>query len=90
MAQTLPDIELTTEWQSINTLSGIPVGTEFVFQHKGRFHKVLLSEGTQPEADSKQGVMLSVVDRTINIAAGSLEIWGKNLASNSTAHVQVV
>lgn len=90
MAQTIPDITVTTSWQSLNTLSGIAVGEPMFIQNKGRIG-VYLAEGTQPSAGSKDGVYLGISlwnSDKINVESGSLEIWVRSNHLTSSIHVE--
>lgn len=91
MAQTIPDITITTAWQSLNTLSGIAVGTAMAADNKSTT-LVLLAEGTQPSANDLDGVPLTTyrdTKSTRTIVAGSLEIWARVGASSSTGRITV-
>lgn len=87
MAQTIADITVTPIWQSINTLASIVVATSIIIDNKST-SLVILAEGTQPAADSKDGVPLTTFKDTKSsksIAAGSLEIWARVHADTGTA-----
>tara|TARA_R110000851_G_scaffold20753_2_gene62561 strand:- start:1338 stop:1622 length:285 start_codon:yes stop_codon:yes gene_type:complete len=89
MAQTIADITVTTAWQSINTLSSISVGTEIIVDNK-TIAVVLMSEGTQPSADSKQGVPLTTYADNLSsrtIKSGSLEVWIRVESDTGTARI---
>mgnify|MGYP003636020330 CR=1 FL=1 len=89
MAQTIADIPVTTTWQSINTLSSISVGTEIIVDNK-TIAVVLMSEGTQPAADSKQGVPLTAYADNLSsrtIKSGSLEVWIRVESDTGTARI---
>lgn len=91
MAQTLPDIPITQEWQSINTLSGISVGDFMVVNNKS-LTEVILSEGTKPPTASLQGVVLTSYrdhKSTKEIIEGSLEIWARIAGQAGTARITI-
>lgn len=91
MAQTIPDITITTAWQSLNTLSGIAIGTAMQADNKSTA-LILMSEGTQPAADNVGGVPLTSYagnKSTRSIEAGSLEIWVRIDADSSTGRITV-
>jgi len=88
MAQTLPDIVLNKTWQSINTLSGIAVGTSMIIQTKGAFHKVILAEGTQPTSDSRDGRMIDRKQRDASVIDGSDEIWGRTVSGTCRVFIE--
>jgi hypothetical protein len=91
MAQTNPDITIPTEdFVSINTLSGIAVGTAMTITNKSSSY-ILLAEGTKPAATSEDGVLVSPMSDTYAIAdipSGSLEIWAKSISFSSKVSVQ--
>lgn len=77
MAQTIPNITVTNEWQSINSLSGIAIGTAIYIQNKSPLD-MYIAEGTQPSSNSTDGAVLTPlreIDSAVSILAGSLEIW---------------
>lgn len=91
MAQTIPDITITTVWQSLNTLSGIAIGTAMQVDNKSTA-LILLVEGTQPNAIDVDGVPLTAYSgnkSTRSIEAGSLEIWVRIDAASSTGRITV-
>lgn len=91
MAQTIADITITPTWQSLNTLSGIAIGSAMTIDNKST-SLVLLAEGTQPSASSKDGVPLTTyrgTNSTKIIPSGSLEIWARIEAASSTAKITV-
>ena len=91
MSQTIPDIPLNQEWKSLNSETGLPIGSSMVINNKST-SEVLLSEGDQPEASSTQGVVLtSYKDNksTKETTTGSLEIWARIAGSLGTAKITV-
>lgn len=91
MAQTIADIPITPTWQSLNTLSGIPVGAAMQINNK-TITLVILAEGTQPLADSTDGVPLTTYRDTKSgkvVPAGSLEIWARTDANVASGLITV-
>lgn len=91
MAQTIADITLDETWQSLNTLTGLAVGTAMVINNKSN-STCLLSEGTQPTVGSSQGVPITSWHHTESIKiipVSSLEIWGRVPADTGTAKLSV-
>ena len=77
MAQSIADIEITTTWQSINTLAGIAVGTAFELINKSN-RELLVWKGTAPVAGSTSGIpVASFPNEYCNVIfeAGELEVW---------------
>lgn len=92
MAQTLPDIKVTSDdWVSVNTLASIPVGGYMTITNKSS-REVLLFEGdTKPVADSTDGILLSAIggsEPSGLVPARSLEIWAKGLGGRAVLSVQ--
>ena len=76
MAQTIPDIRVTTTWQSVRALTGIPVGTAINIQNKTRgVSRIIMAQGARPDADSTDGAIIDNKDRSVSLAAGALEVW---------------
>ena len=90
MAQTIPDIIATKDWQSVNALTGIDIGKPINLQTKGAYHRVITALGTQPAADSRDGLMLTPMERKTTIAAGSLEVWVRTVSGNCRIFVEEV
>ena len=91
MAQTIPDIIVTSIWQSINTLSSISIGTAMSIDNK-TIGVVLLAEGTQPASDSLDGVPLTTYKdnkSTGTVVTGSLEIWARTESTTATSRIAV-
>ena len=92
MAQSIADIEITTTWQSVNTLSGIAVGTAFELINKSN-RELLVWKGTTPVADSVDGIpVASFPNEYCNVIfeAGELDIWCRvNVDDSGPAKVHV-
>lgn len=83
------DIEATTQWQSVNALSGVAVGTAINLQHKSFQNEVVfLCEGAQPSADSRDGRMLTEDARDASYQAGSQELWIRASDDSCFVHVE--
>lgn len=81
MATTIPDIKITSEWQSLNSLSGIAVGTSFLVNNKGNVG-ILMYENTTIPTDntSNNGILLTPPFWSASckyVETGSGEIWVK-------------
>ena len=91
MAITNNDTPLDTTWQSLNVLSGIPVGQTFQINNKTN-STCLIAEGTQPPEGSTRGVILTpsgLIETTSLIPANSLEIWARVMGTVGTARLSV-
>ena len=91
MSQTIADKIVTPIWQSLNTLSSIPIGTEMIVHNKST-SLMILAEGTQPDVNSLDGVPLtSYRDNGASriIASGSLEIWVRINGNTSEGKLSV-
>lgn len=88
----MPDITITSEWQSVSTLSGILVGTVMKIQNKGTSRFYAVESATQPAASSTEGeVVSSLEDEEPSkiLTAGSEQVWVKVVDNNpTTAFVQ--
>jgi len=88
----MPDITITSEWQSVSTLSGIVAGTVMKIQNKGASRFYAVESATQPLASSTEGeVVSSLEDEEPSkiLTAGSGEVWVKVVNDNpTTAFVQ--
>ena len=78
MAETLPDITLSaTAYTSINTITGIPIGTCLEIQHNHGYWVYLVESSTEPPI-SREGTILTDVfgeASTRVVLSGSLEVW---------------
>ena len=89
MAQTIEDIKVTTTWQSVNALTGIPVATAINIQNKTRgVSRIIMAQGTEPAADSVDGAIIDNKDRSISLGAGALEVWVRCHFATVRAHVE--
>lgn len=91
MSQTITDITITPLWQSINTLTGISVGTSMQIDSK-TLTQIILAEGTQPAADSTDGVPLTTYNATKSskiVSLGSLEIWARTESDTGVGSLSV-
>ncbi len=71
------DITATTVWQSVNTLSGIGVGTAFAITHKYGEECLVQESASQPSADS-EGIPLTKTNKAyaqVFSIAGAGEQW---------------
>jgi hypothetical protein len=94
MAEQLPDVVLNDiEYKSLNSLAGVPVGTEMSIQNKSVTWGNLIESSTQPLLNSTLGTLITNLPNNSaekRVPAGSLEIWGISLDSKSTLSVQEV
>lgn len=93
MAQTLADVVVTPTWQSINTTTGLAVGTKLSITNKST-SPMVIAEGTQPASDNKDGVPLAAYTSRIMVPEkvvleGSLEIWIRVTGDTSQGKVAV-
>lgn len=89
----MPDITAnSTEFQSVNTLTGIAVGAEMALQLKGTSWCYLVESSTQPADDSTEGVILTNLSFSYGVGsvdAGSDEIWIRCSQSGRTSVLNV-
>ncbi len=67
-----------SEWQSLNVLSGIAVGTPMLIQNKSSGWFILQESDTKPADDNKSGTYISDMYKSYAIAetgSGDLEYW---------------
>ena len=88
MAQTIPDIPVDRTWISLNSESGIAIGTAVNIQLKNWKRNVIISEGVQPSADSIDGRLLTPQERNIPYRDGSLELWVRTKNGSALIHVE--
>lgn len=92
MAETLPDIGLTSTWVNINVESDIPVGTPFTIHSKSSQSASFYESETQPQADSKDGIVLQGFEQDhvrIDVLQGSLAIWAKSALPRTESRINV-
>ena len=94
MAQTIPDLIVTQEWQSITVLSAaagvtVPVGTEMDLQFKSMTGHIYVSEGTEPPYGSTQGRMITTIERSMRSEARSDEQWVRTNEGEKLLHVML-
>lgn len=85
------DIMVGAGWQSVNTLSGSPVGNNIIVQNKSN-DWVLLYEGDQPASGSTTGVIITDLnggEASKQFPVGSGEIWCKMLNGIRTSKLNV-
>ena len=79
MGQTIPDVILTGgDYQDINTLTGIAVGTAVIVQFKSNYSALLQMSNTKPSAGSLDGNML-LQAQYYEIAASNPRLWVKGV-----------
>ena len=82
----------STQWVSVNTLTGVPVGTAMELTITSTY-PVQLWEGTQPAADFRGGKPTTNMARPYaspEITVGSDEIWAICIANGFSASIAVV
>lgn len=89
MAEYIPDITIPSdEYVSINTLSGVDIGTEMVLQLKSTVWIRLVESATKPAASVEDGLLMSNLTQnyaSATIRAGSLEVWAISTKTNYNA-----
>jgi hypothetical protein len=85
MAEYIPDLVIPSDqYVSINTLSGISVGTTMEIQLKTNDWVRLIESATQPANNVTDGIIISSMYHnyaTATIKALSLEIWAITITS---------
>lgn len=83
MANTIPDITISNDlFSSVNTLSGVAVGTEIIISNKSNSTVLLQVSNTQPSSGSTDGVVMHVPPQSTSIktvTSGENEVWAKSL-----------
>lgn len=82
----------STQWVSINSLTGIPVGTAMELTITSTY-PVQLWEGTQPTVDFREGKPTTNMDlpyASPEISSGSEEIWAICLREGYSSKIAVV
>ena len=85
---TLPE---TGEWVDVNTLTGIPVGTDLALQCTG-VNWLKLQESDTVPATLDQGNILTGVASTSSeaiVTNSPLRLWARSSSSNKTAELAV-
>lgn len=76
MADTIPDIILTgEEYQSVNTETGITVGTSVRIQNKSIRNAILVKSSSKPDKTTRGYLIKPDARFTIDIASGEPELW---------------
>ncbi len=86
----MPDIKLDTlgDWYSVNSLSGIAVGTKIKLQNKGEHFVTLQESPTKPVKEDSTGENMTGRDGTEASkiqTAGSPELWFKGTGTHDTS-----
>lgn len=85
------DLIVDRSWQSINSLSSLPIGTKLTIQNKSTSW-LYLFEGSQPVVGSTVGYLVAPFDHTESsyaiVTTGSDEIWARTLHDNQSIFVQ--
>lgn len=93
MSEYIPDISIpSSEYVSLNTLSGVSAGTAFTVQSKGTVWVRLVESATQPANTVEDGVILTNLTQsyaTATIKLGSLSIWAISTQDGRTGKVTV-
>lgn len=93
MANTIPDISVTSDsFVSLNSESGLVVGTALSFQNKGSTDIYIVESDTLPAATSTDGILLSQFSRDYSIGGstvGSNEIWARSVSGTGRIHLEV-
>lgn len=90
---TLNDVIATyDQFQSLNTLTGVAVGSAIELQVKGIYPVLLKSQPTQPANDDTNGRVLYDMrseSGIMTVADGSEEVWIRCLKEGSTSKLSV-
>lgn len=82
----------STQWVSINALTGVPIGTAMELTITS-IYPVQLWEGTQPAVDFRGGkptTNMTLPYASPEIASGSDEIWAVCISDGHSAKISVV
>lgn len=90
---TLDDITATSnQFQSVNTLTGVAVGTAMELQVKSIYPVLVKDQSTKPDNDDENGRVLYDLrsqSGIITLTSGSEEVWVRCLKEGSTAKISV-
>jgi hypothetical protein len=79
MSATLPDVVVSSDqYTSLNTITGIPIGTGMLIQLKGSSEIRIVESVTQPANSVVDGVVLTTLRQgyaTAKVQTGSIEVW---------------
>lgn len=86
MPEYIPDLPIPSdEFVSINSLSGVAVGTAMTIQSKSALWVRLVESATKPLSTITDGVLMSSLYQNYAIATvktSSLEVWAITVSSN--------
>lgn len=92
MADTLPSVDATGEWQAVSVLTdgGVAIGTGCIIQNQSQARVLVAISETQPDADFPGIILPPIPDRPLHIPAGENEVWILTRAHvNARINVQV-
>lgn len=69
--------DIGQDWVDINTMSGIPVGTELKLQNKGLPQDIIqgLTSIEKPSDDETNGVYMKQISPFYRVTAGERRLW---------------
>lgn len=92
MSATLNDVQIGNDWVSINSTTGIAVGTAMSIQNKSTTWVLLQESSTKPNIASNNGILITDLfhqEPSKEVLSGSLEIWAKSTVTNRPATLSV-
>lgn len=88
MADTLPDITVTNSaYSSVNTLSGVAIGTAIIIQNKSNYPVYIQTKATQPAATSTDGWIVMPAG-SVQVDASEPEVWARSERHSSRLNVE--
>ena len=82
-------IQINTNWQSLNALSGVAVGSAMIVQSQSASRVYVKQQATQPESGSVDAAILQHLS-VWKVTSGSAETWVKADATTGQLFAEVV
>lgn len=93
MADTLPNVDITSEWQAVSVLTdgAIAAGAGCIIQNQSQTRINAAIAASQPAADFMGIIIPTLPERPLMIAAGANEVWLKTRGHGTAiANVQAL
>lgn len=93
MADTIPDISVSSEWVDVYTVTGISVGSTITVCNKGGYRILIQESPTKPLTSSGDGKLLAsyVTGANNAVVEGSVsKVWLKATKGSCDVNVQEV
>lgn len=92
MADTLPNVAVSREWQAVSVLTGIAAGKGCVIQNQGSNEIYVAIMAEKPPTSIRGVVVPPKADRPYYVQEGSSEVWirGNMATTGWTVNIQEV